>query len=440
MVAFDRSKFKKADLKEVEKTVKQAESTMFSRGGEWVSFFTPDEGRNIVRVLPALKGSPYVPLKTSKLECEVNTYDKDGNVTGKEIKEKNIFCADIHGSDILKGKDPIVAYCRYVRLLAEDIQDKDERDRFLSPLTGYKTKKGWVWGIEPILNYICYVTPDYKEILKLQLRSQWMKTMKNLSIEQSEEDTLSLDIFSDPDNGYPLCINKGQDEKTKKQVFSLTAVLPKKTQNWDDFFAENTVPDELLQKLAGMASLEETYVNVYRKKDWEMALDGLQRFDEAQGYNVFQMDEFLCELEEMAALVPSDDKEEKPAVEEKRQPTQRPAVQRPEATETARKVASYPPLIELKSFLRDYVNEVYGEDQEIPNTLSVMELRDWYDLAKADKELPFDAYENDNNGLPFSEEKPAVEEKQVIDTSVASEEDAKLSEARNRLAGLRRNK
>jgi hypothetical protein len=450
MVAFDRSKFNAGSLKDVEETVKKAQQTMGRREGEWVNFFTLEEGKNIIRILPAAKGSPYVALKTAKLQVEVDSKDKDGNVTGKEIKDKNIFCADIHGVDILKGRDPIMTYIKYAKMKAEDIQDADERKRYLNPITGYMSKKGWVWGIEPMLAFVCYIQDGPKGVLKFQLRPQWMKEMKNISVERSEDDALSLDVFSDPDHGYPLLINKYKDEK-KKNKFDLSAVLPNaaKRESWDDFFEKNRVPDEVLTKLASLDSLEDTYCNVYKKRDWDWALEGLQRFDEEQGYEIFAIEEFITELEEMAAMIPEDeekDEEERPAKTvasekgkafvQKAVAEAREEIKRPAAVTQAQTVSQYPPLIKLKSYLRDYIKDVYGDDMELPESLSIVELRDWYDLAQQNKELPLDGYADGGDNLPF-DEASSTQAENPVEEAKTDLEDKTLQTAKSRLASIR---
>lgn len=440
MTAFDRSKFQKTTLSVVDSVTKKAESTMPKFGNTWTSFLTIEEGKNVFRVLPAIKGSAYVAMKTSKLDCEVPVYDKEGNKTGMEVKSKNVYCADIHGTDLLKGRDPITAYVKYAREMADDIQDKEERERFLAPVTGYMSKKGWVWGIEPMLAYVCYVTKD-DEIYKLQLRPGWLKEMKSRSIEQSEDDTLSVDIFSDPDSGYPLCINKYKDDK-KKQKFDISAVLPKKSQDWDAFFAETAISDKVANKLAEMPSLEENYYNVYGKKDWDLALDGLQRFDEANSFNIFSNEEFLNELEEMAAAIPdkdeSQDEEVKPKT--KQQTSSSSATRRPAAkTEVTELKSTYPPLIKLKAFLNDYIDTEYEGTEELPEGMTLSELRNWYDLANAGEPLPFEDYKDEpsqDDDLPFDEgavleDTPTREDKEE---TVPAED--KLAAAKARLAAI----
>lgn len=439
MASFDRSKFQKTSLSVVDSMTKKAEATMPKFGNAWTNFLTIEDGKNIFRILPAIKGSAYVAMKTSKMDCEVPVYNKDGDKTGTEVKSKNIYCADVHGADILKGQDPIVSYIKYVKELAEDIQDKEERERFLSPVTGYMTKKGWVWGIDPMLAYVCFVGQD-DEVFKLQLRPNWMKEMKNTSIEQSEDDTLSVDIFSDPDAGYPLCINKYKDEK-KKQKYDISAILPKKSQSWDEFFEETMVSDKLADKLAALPSLEENYCNVYKKKDWDMALDGLQRFDEANKFNIFSNEEFLNELEQMAALVPDNEEEEEKPSKEKRPSRQEKPVQKAPSTKKApveEDKPSYPPLIKLKAFLKDFIETEYEGSEILPEGLTVTELRDWYDLSNAGEPLPFDNYREESeedDDTPFEE---TTDNDSPVEEETAAEEapEDKLAGAKARLAAM----
>ena len=318
---FDKSKFKKQSIEDVEAEVKQAEKTMYKGNKSYTGFATVQKGKNVFRVVPAM-GKAYVACKMSKLRVEVPTYDENGKVTGKEVKDKNIFCADIHGKNLLKGKDPIVLYCDYVRKKAsEEYQDDAERRKFLNPIMGYKKGNKFVWGINPTLAYVCYVYQGSKDFARLQLYGTWMKRIKEISVEMSDDETVSFDIFSQLEGAYPLVITMGEDDKGKK-TYSLSAGIPKKGQTWDDFFEETVIPDEDMEYfLNEVPTLEEIYKDVYSQKDFNMALDGLKRFDEENGYDIFADDGFLTEIEEMAALIPEDgDKEDEDDENPKKKP------------------------------------------------------------------------------------------------------------------------
>lgn len=438
---FDKSKFKKQSIEDVEAEVKQAEKTMYKGSKSYTGFATVQKGKNVFRVVPAM-GKAYVACKMSKLRVEVPTYDENGKVTGKEVKDKNVFCADIHGKNLLKGKDPIVLYCDYVRKKAsEEYQDDTERRKFLNPIMGYKKGNKFVWGINPSLAYVCYVYQGPKDFARLQLYGTWMNRIKEISVEMSDDETVSFDIFSQLEGAYPLVITMGEDDKGKK-TYSLSAGVPKKGQSWDEFFEETAIPDEDMEYfLNEVPTLEEIYKDVYSQKDFNMALDGLKRFDEENGYDIFSDDGFLTEIEEMAALIPEDgdkeDEEEKPAPR-KRTPASAPA------KEKAAKVASYPPLSKMKKFLEDYIGEEYPE-AELPGDLTIAEVRSWYDLAQAGEALPFPEEDDDEAPTetatdPEPEDEPENEEESKEESPVdedATDKDEELSKAKARLQALK---
>lgn len=464
---FDKSKFKKQSIEDVEAEVKQAEKTMYKGSKSYTGFATVQKGKNVFRVVPAM-GKAYVACKMSKLRVEVPTYDENGKVTGKEVKDKNVFCADIHGKNLLKGKDPIVLYCDYVRKKAsEEYQDDVERRKFLNPIMGYKKGNKFVWGINPTLAYVCYVYQGSKDFARLQLYGTWMKRIKEISVEMSDDETVSFDIFSQLEGAYPLVITMGEDDKGKK-TYSLSAGIPKKGQTWDEFFEETVIPDEDMEYfLNEVPTLEEIYKDVYSQKDFNMALDGLKRFDEENGYDIFADDGFLTEIEEMAALIPEegskDDEGEDEAPKKTKSTSKSKKAEEPEnedeeeeksaprknpasapAKRKAAKVASYPPLSKMKKFLEDYIGEEYPE-AELPDDLTIAEVRSWYDLAQAGEALPFpedfdDEAPTETAADPEPEYEPENEEESKEESPVdedATDKDEELSKAKARLQALK---
>lgn len=456
---FDRSKFKKQSVEDLDSEVKQAEKTMRKGGKSYTGFATVQKGKNTFRVAPSM-GKAYVACKMSKLRVEVPTYDENGNVTGKEVKDKNIFCADVHGRNLLKGKDPIVLYCDYVRKKAsEEYQDDTERRKYLNPIMGYKKGNKFVWGINPTLAYVCYVYQGNKDFARLQLYGTWMNRIKEISVEQSDDDTVSFDIFSQMEGAYPLVITMGEDDKGKK-TYSLSAGIPKKGQSWDEFFEETAIPDEDMEYfLNEVPSLEEIYKDSYRAKDFEMALDGLKRFDEENNYDIFSNDEFLNEIEEMAAMLPDDSQSEEDKKtpfdedeDEEEKPAPKKQVVKAPASEKAAKVASYPPLSKMKAFLSQYIDEEYP-GMEIPSDLTITELREWYDLAQKGEALPFPEGEEEDTEQEHEteydddrakdepekedgeDERPEEEESPIDEGQ--TDNDEKLLEAKKRLQALK---
>lgn len=429
-MSFDRSKYKKqVSIDEVDDDLKKAQATMknpaFGNQGGRASFYTVNkEGRYELRVLPSVKGEkPYISRKVVKLPIECPIYDKDGKDTGKkEVRQKDVFTSDVH-SDKMGGKDAVMIYIDFVYALANDIQDSDEKKKFLAPITGYfNRQKQWVWGVSPNLNYVCYVYVE-DEIHRFDVRPQWWKKMKNISLERSNDNVINIDIFSDCDEGYPLIINTTLNEKGKSQ-FDISCGLPdaSKRESWDDFFLRTRVPDNILQELEELPSLEDQYKDVFSRKDWDMQIEGLERFDKQNGFEIFQNDEFLNALEELEKLVPEDD--------EVKQVAKIPSKKKEEPKQTSTPTTSYPPLIKMKAELNDYIEAEYEGTEKLPN-LSVTELRKWYDMMKEGMMLPFDDYREseENDDSNESEEKSPINEDRASFKTSQSVQD--------RLAGLR---
>lgn len=429
-MSFDRSKYKKqVSIDEVDDDLKKAQATMknpaFGNQGGRASFYTVNkEGRYELRVLPSVKGEkPYISRKVVKLPIECPIYDKDGKDTGKkEVRQKDVFTSDVH-SDKMGGKDAVMIYIDFVYALANDIQDSDEKKKFLAPITGYfNRQKQWVWGVSPNLNYVCYVYVE-DEIHRFDVRPQWWKKMKNISLERSNDNVINIDIFSDCDEGYPLIINTTLNEKGKSQ-FDISCGLPdaSKRESWDDFFLRTRVPDNILQELEELPSLEDQYKDVFSRKDWDMQIEGLERFDKQNGFEIFQNDEFLNALEELEKLVPGDD--------EVKQVAKIPSKKKEEPKQTSTPTTSYPPLIKMKAELNDYIEAESEGTEKLPN-LSVTELRKWYDMMKEGMMLPFDDYRESEENDDSNES----EEKSPINEDCAS---SKTSQSvQDRLAGLR---
>lgn len=432
-MSFDRSKYKKqVSIDEVDDDLKKAQATMknpaFGNQGGRASFYTVNkEGRYELRVLPSVKGEkPYISRKVVKLPIECPIYDKDGKDTGKkEVRQKDIFTSDVH-SDKMGGKDAVMIYIDFVYALANDIQDSDEKKKFLAPITGYfNRQKQWVWGVSPNLNYVCYVYVE-DEIHRFDVRPQWWKKMKNISLERSNDNVINIDIFSDCDEGYPLIINTTLNEKGKSQ-FDISCGLPdaSKRESWDDFFLRTRVPDNILQELEELPSLEDQYKDVFSRKDWDMQIEGLERFDKQNGFEIFQNDEFLNALEELEKLVPEDD--------EVKQVAKIPSKKKEEPKQTSTPTTSYPPLIKMKAELNDYIEAEYEGTEKLPN-LSVTELRKWYDMMKEGMMLPFDDYREseENDDSNESEEKSPINEDRASSKTSQSVQD-RLASLRNRM-------
>lgn len=306
MAGFDRSKWKAAPLATVNSTVNETKKydTYFDgNNSEFARFWNNRDGITVKRVLPAHEpgDSPYVPMLTTMLKIEVDDKSADGQVIGKKIANKKIFIGTLHGG---YPYDIVEEYIKRVFEKADAFQG-DERARFLNPITGYRMggKNGtWVPGIRPQLEYVYYAFIEGK-IYRDSLKPKQMEALNKESADLcAQNDTAAIDMFSDPTTGFPIQWSQGKDKDGKKET-TIKSLPLKMQQTWDDYFSENAVPDAILEQLEKLPSLKSLYVDSYKKRDFDLALEGLKRFDEANVYNIFADEEFLDMVEEMAAMI-----------------------------------------------------------------------------------------------------------------------------------------
>lgn len=304
-MGFDRSKYRATSLSTVNNTVNETKQydTYYGGRSDYAPFWKEREGVTIKRVLPAKNPgeSPYVPMLTIMLPVEVEK-KQDGKVIGREIVRKKIFLATLHGKF---PYDIAEEYIKRVYEQAEQIQDKAERDRFLNPITGFRMggKNGkWVSGIRPNLEYVYYAYIEGK-IYRDSLNKKQMETLNRESADLcAQNDTAAIDMFSDPNTGFPIQWSRGKDDNGKT-VVTIKSLPLKMGQSWEDYYAQNAVPDRVLEELEGYPSLNELYVDSYKMKDFMYELDGLKRFDEQNQYKIFAQEDYLDMVEKLQNMV-----------------------------------------------------------------------------------------------------------------------------------------
>lgn len=402
MASFNRDRFRATPLSTVSSTVTETKQydTFYGGSSDYAPFFKNVDGVTIKRVLPAHEpgDSPYVPMMTSMLECEVED-KKDGVVIGKKIAKKKIFIATLHAGS---KYDIIDEYIKRVYALAEQYQDKDERNRFLNPITGYRMGKQWVSGIRPQLEYVYYALIN-GQIYRDSLKPKQMEALNKESAEMcAQDDTAAIDIFSDPSTGYPIQWSREKDENGKTVEVLKALPLPR-TMSWDQYFEKYAVPDKVLEDLLKLPSLKSLYVGSYRKKDFEYALDGLKRFDQNNGYNIFADEDYLdyieraeAELskkwgsEEEASSAPQP-RTAAPAPQEESPAKPKPATKKPTAKKAAPEEAKEPTLEQkLKVINEEFVRQYGNEYEEITVDDLGDDLDSTYLLAVKKEDLGYD--------------------------------------------------
>lgn len=476
-MSIDRNKFKGSTLNSIKDEQGRAEKALpaLNSGSNRAGFHTIEDGKNFRRIAPPHnEGEPaYRAKSTVFLECEVNEFDDDGNQTGKkELKKKNIFIATQHSLSM--KADPVLTYIDFVNRLALDtITDKDKRQSFLYPINGWRGKDGkWNWGLKPDIKYVCYAWDDKGKLGREELYPKMLDDMKKISISQNSDDAeIVPDIFTDPDEGYPLIITKQKNEKSGKTEYIINCEMPNKKETWIEFFERHRLTDEQLIELTSKESLKELYEDSYTTRDFEMAVDGLVRFDTIHKYGIFQNEEFLDALEEMRADCPVYQPKEEESKDEPR--TDKPA---PKTNTTAPSTPKPEPKVEpkaeekvtppteqvtgvvvgtlkMKKVIEAYIAENYSDEGYTMPALSKEQIVEWYDLCQAGEELPWDEFSNSTSapvedkepvkiiekgqsmanfsGMVKKDDKPEASEKQPVQTT--SNIDADVQAQINRL-------
>lgn len=449
-----RDKFKGAKLsalKEVQKDAEANKKSFYENDGR-VGFLDVVEGRNIFRIMPPHPddkiGAPYLPCRRTMLKCEVETY-KDGEATGQfEVKNKYVYIGTQHGG---LEKDPIELYIDYVKKRAEDeYSSKEDRQKFLAPITGWKGKDGkWHWGIIPSTSYICYAVKDGK-LGRFELYESWIKEMDKLSATEDPDDVMQIDPFSDPNEGAPLIITKGKNDKGKTE-YIITKDEPSraKRESWTDFFERTQVSDAHLEELLKQKPLSDLYgKDVYTTRDFDLAIDGLRRFDEENKYGIFDNEDFLSELEKIQSQVP-EPKDKDDDIREnfgmKKENTSK-SVRKEEVEESYEEDINEDPRYDMpfiKRTLKKFIVKEYGEEciNQLPKDDKT--LIKWFELYEEGEDLPIKLAdktpkedEPEMKELPKKParvyEKPTVDDKGSIPDDELQDQIAKLRQRRNR--------
>lgn len=228
---------------------------------------------------------------------------------------KRVFISKVHGNPEIP--DIIEEYIKFAQSHAKDVcQDTDEQKKMIAPIRGYRDKSGkWISGIMPSTSYVTYMfEPDSKEkdIKRLEIWDSHMNSVEKLYASfDTEEDPLAIDPFSDPNEGVPLVIEKSKNEKGKFDYDISDKKNTSRTGTYTDFVKQFSVSKEQLDNLLELESLTEIYVNIYGRRDFEIALNGLQLFDEKNNINIFNNDEFLSIVEDISIHYDTEEKEEK---------------------------------------------------------------------------------------------------------------------------------
>jgi len=308
---FDRSAYKATSvstLKEDEEKVKELTGNNL---GDRIAFLKLPPGKSKVRIFPAhLDAKSFCYARTVHF-LELESKDKDGktvkNDAGQtEFKRRPVFNAKIHGA-FPKGVEPIDIIDDYISRVFKkahaEIQDDTQRKNYLNPLTFWKT--GIIGKTKWLVYANVYNENGVPEFGKLEMATTVKDKLNEISANQDGEGPMTVDPFTDPDDGRCVFVTYTPDEKDPKKKYSAAI----------DFMKPTPLTDEEMQNWASQDSLEKQLVGSYSYSDFMNAVAGLKRFDDqsthllrangfSAGYGIFADEDFLDVCEKVATYFP----------------------------------------------------------------------------------------------------------------------------------------
>jgi hypothetical protein len=220
--------------------------------------------------------------------------------------------------------------------------------------------------------------------------------MERIGINQDTEDDkpIETDIFSDPDQGFPICITKKKDDKDK-YVYTLDKESLRMNEDWSKFWARTKITDEQWAEWEKQESLTDLYTECYTTRDFDLAMNGLAIFDKQYKYNIFQNEEFMQLATELRSKLKEPEKKEDKEEESPSNAVGKSGtadIEKVFDSENSKNVKEWPKF-KCKKFLKNYVVSNYdGADQEPYlqeiEKLTIEGLHVWCQLGVDEEELP----------------------------------------------------
>lgn len=318
-MGFDRSKYKTttkqaAELQDQENSQKRPKS-----GGQF-EMHKIEDGVNIFRFFPFHPdggGRSWREAKcVSFLEVTKQKRDPQTNrlIEGEfEIRKSPVFNARVHGN---LSADPVEAYIDIAKRIAIPNFTTDEKKvkSIMSLITGYKGQTGWVSGISPSDSWVAYANKLVNGVWKfgqIDFKETVKKGLTEIALEMSGGET--PDIYTDVEEGYAVQIKRVLVDKQVKYIPSLYRKLIDKV---NEQLQIVPLTDVELEEFSKLTPLYKMLVNSYKRSDFDMQIEGLERFDKMlaeKGFpiEVFGIDEFLDIVQVVDSQIKDEPVEEK---------------------------------------------------------------------------------------------------------------------------------
>lgn len=474
---FDRSKFRATKAATLKQADKETDSVVKNRSvlSGWIDIKT--DGVHKLRIYPFhpdCGGDAFAEARVVHwLNVSNPERDKEGNVvndpkTGKakmKLGPKTIFSSKVHGDK--NNKDVIEEYINFCKKLSKDNFPKDEakQKEYLEPVNGgYGSKYK---GILPKQSWIMYVDEidvnGDKTFGRVEIGKAVKQRLNALAASEAANEPLGTDPFTDVETGRAVVITYNS-KATQSQDYYMTEIdssFDRKTQKANLY----PLTDKEIDSFLKFPSLAEQYRNVYKVRDFRLALEGIKNFDDEHNMGVFQYEEFLDIVESISELYKEEavqedqrtgkdidkmftgkNKQTKVADVE-REPDVFDDMDRQELKDYCKEERTGIIVInkmsddEIRTKVRDWYNatqeEQEGED-EAEEVVAKAETTLKNKLSKVEESEQEEEVEEEDDGLPWK--KDGTDRNQKTSTVVEKKEVAKsIKSAADRVAAIRNN-
>jgi len=326
-MALDRSKFKATS---VAATVqKDAElSSSLGRNNDRVDYLKWNNGSNLVRIYPPhpeedggsdvfaeAKVTVWLPMMVAQKDANHQEM-LDPKTRRPIMKEgaKSVFNSRIHGGT---PKDLVEEYIAFSReRLTEDlkvcqdakskafIEDKIEAitGNFMKKVQGLKYKQAWVIYTDHIVGGVPkFGMFEIGPAIKDRLNSIAAST-------DTGNDPLATDPFTDIETGRAIIVTYDKEAKQAKDYYKVeldnaieNTIINGKTYPLPRMFP---LSDEQLEKFMKATPLAKKFRNVFKRRDFDLQLEGLEFFDSKNQIGTFEDQTWLGICEEISAYYP----------------------------------------------------------------------------------------------------------------------------------------
>lgn len=289
-----RSQFKATSIKALKNKIDKDDATMGVQNNEYLNL---EDGKLLkIRIFPA---HPHEEnFYVSKMCYWLPFTNDDG-----ENKRRTVLDSIAHGGTEM---DIVREYVKFAKSRYSDDAEKMEA------LVGTGMQSN---SLNPQYSWLCYAD-SVKEETELKPKLWEFKKMvrdllNKLACSEDEDEPIEVDPFTDPDDGLVLAV-KYLKKPNKKKGENYYEVDFAKTGKKKEAYPR-PLTDEELENFMKMRPLSEI-IPRYGMRDFEQALEGLQNFDEENGFDLFDDDEWLEIVEKVKAQYEStaDDDDDAP--------------------------------------------------------------------------------------------------------------------------------